>query len=283
MGIRKRNRSEGWAHAKNSGHENENIVEHELLINKGFQKDFLARINRTENTITSVKFGGINEKSVDSVLHGKKTKSKTDGHIILNDGTKLNVSLKKSMSGQVYLITVDNFIEGFEKQFDTEISADVKRAINLYWGTAEDTEEILKKYATNSIYEFHKMRLTADTLKKYNPMLYKSLIEWFSQNCYEVFLFCFSRGLAKDKSEWANILWYKNEIGENNTNDVFIIDNFDFKYTSKAEYGRVNGGSTIQLPFGFLQWHNPGNKLPHGAMQFHHKLSSIKSIPYKEK
>ncbi len=277
------NRSEGWAHAKNTGHENESIVEYELLNNIAFQKKFLEKINKEGNTISFVKFGGINEKSVVSVLSGKTTKTKTDGHIILNDGTRVNISLKKSEAGQVYLITVDNFIDGFEKQFGKKIPKDVIRAMTLYWGTASDTKQILSKYATFPSYEFHKGRLTATTLDKYDNVLCKTLIDWFSANCYEVFLFCFSRGLAKNQDEWANILWYKNEIGENSADDVFIISKFDFSDTSKAEYGKVNGGSTIQLPFGFLQWHNPGNKLPYGSMQFHHKLSCIKLIPYEDR
>ena len=43
-----------------------------------------------------------------------------------------------------------------------------------------------------------------------------------------------------------------------------------------TEYGNVGGGTTIQLPFGFVQWHSPTKKIP-GDMQFHHNHEKISS------
>ena len=36
-------------------------------------------------------------------------------------------------------------------------------------------------------------------------------------------------------------------------------------------YGNNNGGTTIQLPFGFVQWHK-------GQMQFHHSYEKIRNL-----
>lgn len=36
-------------------------------------------------------------------------------------------------------------------------------------------------------------------------------------------------------------------------------------------YGYKNGGTTIQLPFGFVQWHQ-------SSMQFHHSFDKIRNI-----
>ena len=43
------------------------------------------------------------------------------------------------------------------------------------------------------------------------------------------------------------------------------------KYSNKIWYGKKNGGSTISLPFGFVQWHQ-------GKIQFHHNLESIQEL-----
>lgn len=43
---------------------------------------------------------------------------------------------------------------------------------------------------------------------------------------------------------------------------------------NKAFYGTRTGGSTIQLPFGFVQWHSPKKIIP-GEIQFHHKYNEI--------
>lgn len=41
-----------------------------------------------------------------------------------------------------------------------------------------------------------------------------------------------------------------------------------------AKYGTKNGGSTIQLPFGFVQWHSPRKVIP-GNLQFHHSYDKM--------
>ena len=46
-------------------------------------------------------------------------------------------------------------------------------------------------------------------------------------------------------------------------------------------YGKVGGGTTIQLPFGFVQWHSPTKKIP-GDMQFHHGYEKIKELVDKK-
>ena len=44
--------------------------------------------------------------------------------------------------------------------------------------------------------------------------------------------------------------------------------------TDKIVYGTRTGGSTILLPFGFVQWHDPGNK-GNNNLQFHHKYNEL--------
>lgn len=269
-----RNRSEGWKHAKLTGHENEALLE-AIVENDGeLQNRILACGGFTGKKVESVDFGGLKEKDVDCILGGK-TKSKSDMHLYLNDGHQINVSIKKSAGGQVFLIGIDRFIEGFEAQFHKRIPSHVKRAISLFWGTAEDTIDIASKYGNrNKAYELRKHRLVEETLRAYDSELSAALLCWFNDNIKEIFFFCFSSGLAANRNEWADIVWYRNELKENDMDDMFNVNEVMTKILPTAEYGNRTGGSTIQLPFGFVQWHSPMKVIP-GCMQFHHSFEKI--------
>ncbi len=275
-----RNRAEGWKHAKLSGHENEALVEFNVENDSAIKERLLLCVRRPDEKIIGIDFGGLKEKDVECVLGGK-TKSKSDMHIYLEDRERINVSIKKSPTGQVYLIGVDRFIEGFEAQFNAVIPTDVKRAISLYWGTADDTRSIVEQYGSkNKAYEMRKHRLTKETLEAYDPYLCEVLIQWFNDNIKDIFNFCFATGLASDKNEWANIVWYKNELKENDMDDMFNIKDIMDRMEPTAEYGNRTGGSTIQLPFGFVQWHSPTKTIP-GCMQFHHDIKKLKGLMKK--
>lgn len=266
-----RNRAEGWKHAKLSGHENEALVEAIVENDGDLQNRLLTCGGMPDGKIKTVDFGGLKETLVDCVLGGK-TKSKTDMHLYLDDGKQLNVSIKKSTGGQVYLIGSDRFVDGFEAQFHKMIPYTVKRAIALYWGTAEDTLDIINEYSTkHKAYELRKRRVVKETLDAYDPSLSMELLRWFNENIVDVFYFCFKTGLAKDRIDWADIIWYKNELGENDVDGLFSIKEIGIKLPPTAEYGTRTGGSTIQLPFGFVQWHQ-------GCMQFHHNYEKIKEL-----
>lgn len=275
--MSERNRAEGWKHAKLTGHENEALVEAITRSNSALQERILACGKKPCATVKSIDFGGLKETDVPCILGGK-TKSKTDMHVYLEDGTSINISIKKSAGGQVFLIGVDRFIEGFEKQFNKTIPVEVKRAISLYWGTADDTKAIVETYGKkNKAYELRKHRLVKETLDKYDANLTKALLDWFNDNLFEIFDFCFATGLATNKADWATVIWYRNELKENDMDDLFFVGDVKAKLTKTAEYGTKTGGSTIQLPFGFVQWHSPTKTIP-GCMQFHHSYWKIKEL-----
>lgn len=69
-----------------------------------------------EYLLKKVEYGGLCETDVECILGGK-TKSKTDMWLHLSDGRRLNVSIKKDVGGQVFLIGIDRFISGFERQY----------------------------------------------------------------------------------------------------------------------------------------------------------------------
>ena len=275
-----RNRAEGWQHAKVTGHENESLINEKLENNSKFQKDLLDKLGLEDEKIRFTEAGGINETDVDCIFEGEKTKSKTDLKVKLNNNKCINISIKKSTSGQVYLITIDRFIRGFELQYNTKIPDDVKEAIELFWGSSEKTLDIIKQYGISNIaYQQRKHRLVQETLNNYDSNLSDALLNWFKDNIYNIADFCFSKGLAKDKNEYAEYVWYKNEILENDENLIININDLcKQSFINKDRlvyYGNRGGGTTIQLPFGFVQWHSPKKTIP-GCMQFHHNLKSIK-------
>lgn len=272
-----RNRAEGWQYAKLSGHENEYCVS-ELLVNDiHYTNFFLKRLNKSTFSIQKVKYGGLHEESVLSIFNDL-TKSKTDLSVYLNNEERINFSLKKSEGGQVFLINKERFINGFEKMFNTTISESVKQAIYLFWSGKNDPSlnNIINSYNSNfKNYEIRKNRLTASTLFNYDSTLYYNLLTWFRENIYNLTIFCFATGLSIDRKSYSHYVWFKNLVDNNkNMDELFCIENIarqSYLYNSIINYGTRNGGTTIVLPFGSVQWHQ-------NQLQFRHDLKSIKAI-----
>lgn len=271
-----RNRSEGWVHAKKSGHKNEELVKNKIETDRNYQERLSKRLGRSNKAISKVDIGGIKEKSVSSVLGGL-TKSKTDLKIEYEEDSTVNISIKKSTGGQVFLIKTSRFIEGYEKHYHAIPDA-VKRGLLLYFGEADDVERVLSsvKIEKQSIrnYEIRKHRLVWSSLVTYDNALADQLLEWFKSNIQNIALFCFSQGLTSDERDWADFIWYTNLLGERKLDKMFSVvalADASKRNTSAITVGTRGGGTTIQLPFGFVQWHQK-------SMQFHHKLNRIEKI-----
>ena len=273
-----RNRSSGWIHAKRSGHQNEKLVKDLLDYDEVYTKNFLRRIGCRNKQIVSTSIGGLCETNVESVIpNTRKTKSKTDLKIFYTDGTQTNISIKKSLSGQVYFVRAGLFIECFERQFDKRIPLNVRRAIQLFWAEAEDSVEIIERYGDLSNIkdynlQLHHKSLNATTLYNYNETLFNELLNWFKNNAYELAFLSFASGAVLDSNEWSDFVWYKNMLEENEIDYLFYIKDICKACESVADdetyYGKSNGGTTIQLPFGFVQWHQ-------AQLQFHHNCEKL--------
>lgn len=272
-----RDRASGWRHAKLSGHENESDVE-TLFKDQSFRDSFSKRLKI--GTIVSASVGGLCETNVPSVL-GKKTKSKTDLQLLLADGTRINVSIKKSPGGQVYLIGVENFINGFEKQFNTTIPEDIKDSLRLYFFGHPNTNALLNDAnvvkGEDSLliqYQREHNRLVWKSLYNYNKPKADALMTWFKDNMGNIATFCFSSGLASNKDDWADYVWYVNELGEGDFDHIFSIKDIVaavVKNQAMVLPSSKNGGSTTYLPLGFVQWHQE-------KMQFHHSMEKLLQI-----
>lgn len=269
-----RNRASGWQYAKLSGHENESYVVR-LFEDADFRASFSERLGIGE--IVSAAVGGLREADVLSVF-GDKTKSKTDLTLTLKDGRNINVSIKKSASGQVYLIGVDRFIEGFERQFNKTVPDDVKELLHIHFYGSPRTDMLLSdanitgnEEAALVAYQRRHGRLVWTSLYNWGQDKGDSLLNWFRDNISDIADFCFARGLAADSQDWAQYLWYVNLLGEDDFDEVFSVDDIKNAVSSNLDGvhpGSQNGGSTTQLPFGFVQWHQQ-------KMQFHHSLSKL--------
>ena len=276
-----RDRASGWKHAKLSGHNNEDLVKELLETDEQYASDFLNRIGCYYKQLTGVSIGGLHETNVESVIPGaRKTKSKTDLKLFYDDGEQTNISIKKSLSGQVYFVRAGLFIECFERQFHKHIPDSVVRAIDLFWAAADDAVAIIEMYGDHNAAKDYDLQirhksLNATTLKAYDRSLYDDLLNWFIENAYELAFMSFASGAARERSEWSDFVWYINLLEENNIDDVFLIEKICEASARVAKqetyYGESNGGTTIQLPFGFVQWHQ-------AQMQFHHNYDKIASL-----
>lgn len=274
-----RDRATGWQHAKLSGHKNENLVKIRLDTDEEFANSLLKRIGRPSANIVRTTVGGLHETNMPGV-NGRKTKSKTDLKVYLDPNEVINISIKKSLAGQVYFVRAGLFIDTFEKQFNAQIPDDVCRAIKLFWAAAEDAVDIIKEYGDKTVNKDYELQLrhkslNATTLKAYNERLCKALLQWFSDNAYEFAKLSFSMGAVYDRKEWSDFVWYINLLGENKTDDIFLIEDICNAVEKAAKnetfYGSLYGGTTIQLPFGFVQWHQ-------GRLQFRHSYEKLKGL-----
>lgn len=278
----KRNRSQGWEYAKKSGHINEKLVADLLYKDSNCQSRLLKVAGVSGDSFVSAETDGIHEKDVPGIF-GEETKNKTDIVIKLKSGKRINVSVKKDKGGQAYLLSVDSFIKGMERQYGLSISSSVKDGISLFWGTSDEVDSIIAKYTSKySSYEKRKHRLVHEVMSEATPKFEKDMIQWMGDNADKIFDFCFSRGLAVNSEDYADILWYKNMVGDNELDYMFNIREVEKIIPHVAEYGTKNGGTTVVFPFGFAQWHSPRKKIP-GLIQIHHSYSKILDLVNKYK
>lgn len=134
--MENRDRRSGWKHAKLSGHTNEEKAKSYIETDLNDVQARLLNIVGSKSEIKKVETGGLHEKDVDSIL-GDKTKAKPDMYVTLENDKVIKVSIKKSHNGQVFLITPERFIKGYEKHYD-KIPSNVKKGIHLFWGTHPD-------------------------------------------------------------------------------------------------------------------------------------------------
>jgi hypothetical protein len=265
--------SEGGRKMKIEGHLNEELITSEIIntIDDSIVKNLLKH----DENVVDIICDGINTKKVDSIFNNKKTTSKCDIKVITNQKI-IKLSIKKSNSGQVHLNKVKSFIDGYELTYNP-IPNIVKDALLFLFSGHENTLSILndKKYyneLTNSM-ELHHRTLTVETMNKYHPSLSVELLSWVKNNIKNITEIVFKRGWAINQDDWVEYILYSNKINENShIDDLINIDTLiQNSNEDHVKFGVENGGTTIQLPFGHLQYHL-------GGLQFHHNRKKILNI-----
>ena len=275
-----RDRSAGWQHAKVSGHRNEELLANSLAGGEAGAE--LSRVLGLDCSGMSVDGGGLGEKRFASVIGSSPTPSKTDLKVHWDEpGFTTRISLKKSAEGQAFMIGADRFLAGFEGQFSCEIPTSVQRALRLYLGYASDSEARLASVPAVSTRiraqeEHHGHRMVWETLARHDAGMAEDLLQWIRDNLADIVRFTFARGLVTADSEWADLLVYSNWVDPDveEALTVFDIEDLAVAAASRPELvfpGPRNGGSTILLPFGSLQWHQ-------NEAQLRHKLDKILNL-----
>jgi len=287
-----RNRSEGWTHAKLSGHALEQQLAAALESNAALSSTLhLDCFGLPEASVPRVAAGGIGASHGRCVLGGV-TPSKTDLVVRWRTGRTAKISLKKSAGGQVWLVTPERFIAGFEAQYGVRVPDAVRTGLRFFIGPLSSKEmrdalggkpplgPIRSKDGKSQ--ELHQERFVADTLAAIIPSEWNATLAWMRHELPRIAELCFSRGLCADSDAQAEFVWYyihdeaSGEVLESRVIPLASIVSAISKMpsSSRAAVGPRNGGSTVTLPFGFLQMHRPagGNQV-----QFHHGLDAIKS------
>ena len=269
---------------KESGHENELLIAAALNERKGFRTHFCDRIGRSESEFLSATADGKHAPKEDSVTGGKTT-GKTDVVVRWRNGDTTNISVKKRASGQAYLVTARNFVAVYEAQYGLKVPSDVQHALALFVGEAPDSKSILDSTAltvdgadTRALEREQNNRLVFDVIRNYDPRLATALIAWLEDRIVRVFELSFSAGAVKDHDKWADVLWYKNLVDAEGQGLDFMMPIAQImealgnlagsRFVAK---GPKNGGSTIQLPFGHLQYHLK-------QLEFYQQLTKIERL-----
>ncbi len=278
-----RTRSEGWKHGKIEGHANEARTLDRLGAEAPLRKLVFAALFSGERVPSDeyLTITDIGKLRVDTLL-GDRQFPKPDLLLERTESQTAAISVKMSLSGQAWLVTLDRFFLIFENLAPESLTPEVREAFHLFIGGSKNVIPVREKFnraigATPStdlkirMQEIRQQRLSATTMSACFPELADALVQFFRDNIEIVTQLTFSRGATKDSHYWANVILYTIEgVGDFAFNASTIAAKAKL-HRSEIVFGDKNGGTTIQLPTGFLQMHK-------GELQFHHKLGSIRAI-----
>lgn len=270
---------------KLSGHKNEELIADSLNKNLLFRTHFCEKIGIDVAEFVAATAGGQHAKLEDSVIAGKKTAGKTDIVVMWKGGVFTNISIKKRASGQVYLVSAKNFVAAYEAQYQTKVPEKVQRALQLFIGEAADSKALLDATdisidgpKVRSLAYEQNYRLMFEVISAYDPDMANKLLTWLKEKIVTVCEICFSAGAVKDKDKWAHILWYKNLVDAEGQGLDYLISIKQImealelnKENNRIERGPCSAGSTIQLPFGHLQYHQR-------KLEFYQQLKKIQKL-----
>jgi hypothetical protein len=285
------NRSTGWANAKERGHRNERDLS--ALLNGSTAEGAILRkrlgLAELSESACSARTGAEDQNMVPSVcLSPAKTKGKVDLDVWwVGELSTTHFSLKGSVKGQVDLRSLPLFLSGMKLQFGSSYNESVELGLGLFVGDPKvDLIALMKgkrflgpRSKSGVSLEKSQGRLAPVTLRKYFSDNWDETLTWIDNNRDRIAEFVFSRGLARDPANHAEYVWYKTFSSTGQEFDrIYKVSDIVERCTSDETYVRrsnINSGTTLDLPFGFLQMHQK-------KLQFHHDLSKLSSlnVPY---
>lgn len=282
-----RNRSEGWRHAKLSGHALEDELAERIRSDAAFSEWLLQGLELAPPaTISGVGRTGIAETGVPSVLPGS-TKAKADLALRIDGGQDVTVSLKKCPEGQAWLVQPSRFIAGFEAHFASSVPSEVRRGLKLFFGPvpADEMQAICGGDYQGPIrrkdgvpQERHQKRFVAATLALHDNRTWTCTLEWMRDEISRICDLALRRGLCARPEDWASYVWH-HEAGSASPGEGRIaslerlVERID-AHGSLVAAGPRNGGSTLELPFGRLQMHQQQMQFRHDADWIHRVLAT---------
>jgi len=275
--------------AKRNGHANEEKIVKRLQEDEEFARSIGRRIfGRDVGRPVEVSGGGAAAERVTDIF-GHRTSGKPDVYVQWRACTPVKFSVKMSVSGQVFLTSVDRFLSGYSYHFKEVVPDPVVQMLQLFIGTDQTKCDLVmkgreylgpKQRRSDVLQEVHQGRLLGITLDRYFPNEWLSTLQWLDSKAGRIADFSFSRGFAGNQEDFATHVWYCNLIQpRKNVDKMFSVASI-IEHANQAKVrpgvGPRNGGSTILFPFGFLQMKSYENTA--NQMQFHQQLSRLSQI-----
>lgn len=269
---------------KEDGHKNEQLIAQALNEDAGFRAHFCERVGKRIREFKLAEAGGKHAKHEVCVLGGH-TPGKTDVAVFWKGRKRTNVSIKKCAAGQVYLVLASTFVKVYEAQFGVKVSDAVRRALMFFTGEDAESESILnktklsvdgEKFRNEAHEQNHRLRFSV--IRDYDPKMAAALLAFLRDNLDKVFDLCFAAGAVKDRSQWSDMLWYKNLVDAKGAGFDYLIPLSRIRSAIRrkkrslvVQPSEKSAGSTIHLPFGHLQYHQK-------KLEFYQELPRIREL-----
>jgi len=282
----KRNRSSGWQYAKQDGHAFEDHFAQLVMEDISLYGKLRSAAGLHED-VYPIRASTSHDSEMPMSIFGDRTTSKTDVTVYLNGGDPLDISLKKpsTKSGQVLLCKLDRFLRLIEVKSGKATPSAVNWALRAFFGETEGSPilkfapradllgPMIKRHGERA--EIYQNRLYASTIASSYPEEWQELIKWFVANMEEITDCCFRSGMCAD------------DIDQRSTAEFVFVGCLGRFFTVKSLVEASRGwlvtpssrgyykGSTIDMPWGFLQGHRPGKDNGPYQVQFHWKAKDI--------
>lgn len=283
--MAKRNRSEGWQHAKIAGHE--------------YEREFADQSLRPSSDIHSAVMSYADAKGVKGSLtgaevmtswvadvFGAQTPAKTDVTLEYSCGSKQRISIKmpSASGGQAQLTKLDRFLEALEIK-GIPIPDAVRWVFRAFTGETDGesiahfatgvriVSPVIRKHKQKA--EIYQNRLYASTIESQFPEKWGAFKRWFEAYLPDITRFCFSTGYCRRPGDHADSLFW------GKTKRFYDLDLLARKMRGQTIEPSRRGyyaGSTITLPWGFLQPHRPGKSEGPYQLQFHYSMEEVVAL-----